>query len=167
MVYDGFWSYFILSPWIMFYIWVQWISSSSLFMVDIVSDLEVDDSPLSSFGKSFRNALAMILISLLLSWNPRKKENQKEKRQFKTDSAFPALCNKRQNGMKDNAEIKSHPVQSKILQPLLQFRNIRIIKTDNIDNEKKESQSFSPHATLPLCWIWGYLISQVDGISIV
>ena len=51
----------------MFYIWVQWISSSSLFMVDIVSDLEVDDSSLSSFGKSFRNALAMILISLLLS----------------------------------------------------------------------------------------------------
>ena len=45
----------------------QSISSSSLFLVDVVSDLEVDDSFLSSFGKSFRNALAMILISLLLS----------------------------------------------------------------------------------------------------
>ena len=36
-------------------------------MVDIVSDLEVDDSPFSLFGKSSINALAMILISLLLS----------------------------------------------------------------------------------------------------
>ena len=45
----------------------QWISSSSLFLVDVVSDLEVDDSSLSSFGKSFRNALTMELNSLLLS----------------------------------------------------------------------------------------------------
>ena len=45
----------------------QWISSSSLFLVDVVSDLEVDDSFLSSFGKSFRNALTMELNSLLLS----------------------------------------------------------------------------------------------------
>ena len=45
----------------------QWISSSSLFLVDVVSDLEVDDSFLSSFGKSFRNALTILTISLLLS----------------------------------------------------------------------------------------------------
>ena len=45
----------------------QSISSSSLFLVDVVSDLEVDDSFLSSFGKSFRNALTMELNSLLLS----------------------------------------------------------------------------------------------------
>ena len=45
----------------------QWISNSSLFLVDVVSDLEVDDSFLSSFGKSFRSALTMELNSLLLS----------------------------------------------------------------------------------------------------
>ena len=45
----------------------QWISSSSLFLVDVVSDLEVDDSFLPSFGKSFRNALTILTISLLLS----------------------------------------------------------------------------------------------------
>ena len=45
----------------------QSISSSSLFLVDVVSDLEVDDSFLSSFGKSFRNALTILTISLLLS----------------------------------------------------------------------------------------------------
>ena len=45
----------------------QWISSSSLFLVDVVSDLEVDDSSLSSFGKSFDNALTILMNSLFLS----------------------------------------------------------------------------------------------------
>ena len=84
------------------------------------------------------------------------RENQKErKKQLKTDSAFLAVSNKRKRGMKVNAEIKSHPVQSKFLQPLLQFRNIRILKSNNIgsiENEKKEFQSFSPHATAMLDW---------------
>ena len=45
----------------------QWISSSSLFLVDVVSDLEVDDSSLSSFGKSFDNVLTILMNSLFLS----------------------------------------------------------------------------------------------------
>ena len=45
----------------------QWISSSSLFLVDVVSDLEVDDSSLSSFGKSFSAFLIVSVIWLLLS----------------------------------------------------------------------------------------------------
>ena len=45
----------------------QWISSSSLFLVDVVSDLGVDDSSLSSFGKSFDNVLTILMNSLLLS----------------------------------------------------------------------------------------------------
>ena len=57
--------------------------------------------------------------------------------------------------MKVNAETKSHRVQSQNLQPPLQFRNIRILKSNNIgsiENEKKEFQSFSPHATAMLDW---------------
>ena len=45
----------------------QWISRSSLFLVDVVSDLEVDDSSFSSFGKSFNACLSVSLIWLLLS----------------------------------------------------------------------------------------------------
>ena len=62
--------------------------------------------------------------------------------------------------MKVNAETKSHRVQSQNLQPLLQFRNIRILKSNNIgsiDNEKKESQSFSPHATEAAMLDWRIL----------
>ena len=62
--------------------------------------------------------------------------------------------------MKVNAETKSHRVQSQNLQPLLQFRNIRILKSNNIgsiENEKKESQSFSPHATEAAMLDWRIL----------
>ena len=45
----------------------QWISRSSLFLVDVVSDLEVDDSSLSSFGKSFDKVLTILMNSLFLS----------------------------------------------------------------------------------------------------
>ena len=102
----------------------------------------------------------MELNSLLLSWSPMKGKSKRKKKQLKTDSAFLAESNKRQREMKVNAEIKPHPVQSKFLQRLLQFRNIRILKSNNIgstDNEKKESQSFSPHATEAAMLDWRIL----------
>ena len=89
---------FILSPWITFYIWVQWISSSSLFIIDIVSDWR--------WMILLCPHLERVLEMRWLYWwfrccypDHEKRENQREKRQFKTDSVFPALCNKRQNGM--------------------------------------------------------------------
>ena len=89
-----------------------------------------------------------------------KGKSKRKKKQLKTDSAFLAVSNKRQRGMKVSEETKSHRVQSQNLQPLLQFRNIRILKSNNIgsiDNEKKESQSFSPHATEAAMLDWGIL----------